>query len=293
MLEDQARSAADDLEPLAVGRPEAAVEQREEAAGEAELADERPVDSALVEPGECRDGVRLATGDPPGDAHRVAADVPERAAAHRRIDPRVVRVVEEEREGRVDDLKIAERARAHDLERGVDLRVVEIHERLDGDPVVPRGRLGDRVDLRDAQGQRLLAQHVLARIERPDRPRRVEVVGQGDVDDVDRGIRQERLVGAIGRRRAVRGRERPRPLEVAAGHGPELAAGVVDQRASHPGRDPSWSDDSPVQSGHRRCCPPSTWLMPIASRSTPTRLDRATLLEHCTATIWARGSQIA
>ena len=67
-----------------------------------------------------------------------------------------------------------------------------------------------RVDVLDGQGERLLAQDVLAGLERPDRPVGVEVVRQGDVDDVDVGSVEQRLVRAV-RRAGSRGSGRSRP----------------------------------------------------------------------------------
>ena len=49
---DQARRGPDDLRPLPVGGGESAVELGQEAAGEAELAGEGPIDPALVEAGD-------------------------------------------------------------------------------------------------------------------------------------------------------------------------------------------------------------------------------------------------
>ena len=58
------------------------------------------------------------------------------------------------------------------------------------------------LDLGRAPRQRLLAQHVLARLERLDRPRHVHRVRQRDVDRVDVGVGQQRLVGAVRRARS-------------------------------------------------------------------------------------------
>ena len=46
--------------------------------------------------------------------------------------------------------------------------------------------------------ERLLAEHVLARLERADRPLDVERVRQPDVDGLDLRIREQRLVAAVG-----------------------------------------------------------------------------------------------
>ena len=63
----------------------------------------------------------------------------------------------------------------------------------------PASRAGvdHRLRLARRQRQRLLAQHVLAGPRRGDRPLGVEVVRQRDVDGVDVGVREQRLVGPV------------------------------------------------------------------------------------------------
>ena len=149
------------------------------------------------------------------EAHRIAADVPDRAAADRGIRPGIVGTVEEERERAVDQPQLAEVAAVRELQRTPDLRVVQVHERLDRDPLGVRGDARDRVDVFGPERKRLLAQDVLARLERADRPRHVQVIRQRDVDDVDIRIRHERVVRVIDPFRAVGRRERLRPCPVA------------------------------------------------------------------------------
>jgi hypothetical protein len=57
------------------------------------------------------------------------------------------------------------------------------------------GRHGPR--LRRVHREGLLAEHVLARLERRDGPLGVEVVGQGNIDGLDLGIGDELGVGAV------------------------------------------------------------------------------------------------
>ena len=57
------------------------------------------------------------------------------------------------------------------------------------------------------QGQRLLAQDVLAGTRRGDRPLGVQVVRQRDVDDVHVRVGEERLVRPVGGRDAELGRD--------------------------------------------------------------------------------------
>ena len=214
------------------------------------LADEGPVDAALVEPGEGADPVRLLAGDAARQTDRVAADVPQRPTALGRIDARVVRIGQEEREGAVHDFQAAERSVPRELDRPDRLRVVEIHERLDGDPAGPiRGR-GDRVHLGDRERERFFAQDVLAGLERPDRPFGVKVVRERDVDDVDVGRRDERVVGRERGRDIVRRRERRAALGVAAGDTDQLGARTSAGRPDEPGSDAARSEDAPAKRGH-------------------------------------------
>ena len=67
----------------------------------------------------------------------------------------------------------------------------------------PLGDVERALDLAGRGGERLLAQHVLAGLERADRPLDVQPVGQRDVDGVDVGVGEQRLVGAVRARDAV------------------------------------------------------------------------------------------
>ena len=86
-------------------------------------------------------------------------------------------------------------------------------------------RVDHALGLGRGQGQRLLAQDVLAGLGGRDRPLRVEVVGQRDVDRVDLGIGEQRLVGGVGARDAQLGCATLRAGPgVARGDGHDLAA---------------------------------------------------------------------
>ena len=88
-------------------------------------------------------------------------------------------------------------ARADELPHRDPGRVEAVHERLH--QVDAGGLAGGDHPLGVGRGhrQRLLAQDVLAGTGRGDRPLGVEVVGQRDVDGVDLGVGQERLVRAV------------------------------------------------------------------------------------------------
>ena len=74
-----------------------------------------------------------------------------------------------------------------------------------------RARSARRLGIGGAQGDRLLAQHVLARFERGGDVLDVQGVGRGDVDRVDRLVGQQLLIRAVRRREAALAREGGRP----------------------------------------------------------------------------------
>ena len=104
--------------------------------------------------------------------------------------------------------------------------MVAPHERLGQDEALALGDVEGALDLLGAARQRLLAEHVLAGLERADRPLDVQRVGQRDVDRVDLGVGEQRLVGAVRARDAVLGGEGPAALDVARADGDELLAGA-------------------------------------------------------------------
>ena len=115
------------------------------------------------------------------------------------------RVVVEVREPAVDRLQPPDAARRHQLPDGDPRRVLAVHERLhQEDARVPAG-IDHALGLGGGHRERLLAQDVLAGPRGLDRPARVQVVGQRDVDGVDVGVGEERLV------RPVRARD-PQPV---------------------------------------------------------------------------------
>jgi hypothetical protein len=97
-------------------------------------------------------------------------------------------------EGRADDAQVADGAAVEQLARASNLRVVAPHEGLGQHAAFALGDVEDAIDVLGVAGERLLAQHVLAGLERAERPLHVQRVGQRVVDRVDVGIGQQRLV---------------------------------------------------------------------------------------------------
>ena len=69
----------------------------------------------------------------------------------------------------------------------------------------------------------LFAQHVLASIEGANRPRHVQVVGQGIVDRIDLGIRQQLFIRSVGTRDREARRRAPGLLDGSRSDGHDLA----------------------------------------------------------------------
>ena len=89
------------------------------------------------------------------------------------------------RERAPDQAQSPEASVAHQRLGGSRQRVAPVHERLGRDSSRAAGGLRDPIHVVHRERQRLFAEHVLARVERPDRPLGVEAVGQRDVDGVD------------------------------------------------------------------------------------------------------------
>src|SRR5207302_885169 len=117
----------------------------------------------------------------------VAAELDHRA-------PDVLRVVEEGAEGGPDEPQPADRALGDELGQPLRLRRVPPHERLHQQAACVFGGVEGVLGIGGGSRERLLAQHVLARLERADRPRHVERVRQRDVDGLNARVLEERLV---------------------------------------------------------------------------------------------------
>ena len=212
-----AAGLADDRHPLVVADLGRAGEGQMPPAGELDQRARQPVGAELRIEVEARhDPGRLGAEDVAGGQDRVAADVVERAAA-RRLVADVVGVEQAIGEEGLDRARFPDRARARDLARAPPLRMVAHHERLGDELAGPRARGDQRLRLVGVKRDRLLAQHVLAGLQRADRPGDVQLVGQRIVDRLDRRIGEQLLIGAVGAGDAERGGRRPRLGEIARG----------------------------------------------------------------------------
>ncbi len=211
VVDEERGVAADRLELVTLRHRGAAVERRDDAARETERAGEHPVGPRRPEPRLAVHSLGLAPKEA-RSAHGVAPDVHQRAAIQGRAHADVVPVVERVAERGADEPQLADRSLVDELFGTLRLRVVAPHERLAQQLAGAVGSVERRLDVADAARQRFLAQHVLAGLERSDRPFAVQRVRKRDVDGLDLRIRQQCVV------RAVRARDLPR-LRIVVGTG--------------------------------------------------------------------------
>ena len=159
---------------------------------ETECSGEALVDAAAAEPRLAVDPVGLAEHEPAG-ADAVAAEIEERAAAERWHEPHVVLAWQTPEELGADGLHLSDAGQQLADQPGL-IRVTP-HVRLRQDE--RRGcsaRVPRLVDLRRHARVRLLDEHVLAGVERAQRPLVVQRVRQRDVDGVDLLVGEQRIV---------------------------------------------------------------------------------------------------
>ena len=91
---------------------------------------------------------------------------------------------------------------------------------------------------------------MLARVKRPDRPLRVKVIRERDIDDIDARVGEKRFIGAEGLGDAVIGGEGSRPGCVATGNGDKLASLAPGDGTDEPRRNAAGAEDAPSEGGH-------------------------------------------
>ena len=181
---------------------------------------------------------------------RVASGVHERPAPEVPAVADVARSQQWEAEVRLEMQDRADLARVEDRPQPGEQRMVAIVEGLDEHTTRPLGGPGHRFCLGDARRERLLAEHVLARLERADGPLGVERVRQGIVDGLDLGIREERLVRFVDARNRVPGAR-------ARGRGQRRRARSLRRRGARAGRAP-WARSAPPRGCRSGGARPST-----------------------------------
>ncbi len=129
-----------------------------------------------------------------GEAHRVAADIGERAAAELGVEPDVRGLTDPEVVGADDLAGIADRPRSNELQKALVLVLEREDEGLPQQRARPAGGLEHGTELGGVAAEHLLAEHGLSRREGLHRPLSVQGVGEGDVDRVDLVRPDDRLV---------------------------------------------------------------------------------------------------
>jgi polyphosphate kinase 2 len=221
-------------DPQQLAGPQRGADPSGHAAAETERGHHGPVHLRRVQPGLGRDHGRLAGAEHPDAVDRVAPRVHGGAPGQVEPVPDVGEPGQREAQGGLHVPELTELA-GHDLLHPAGQRVVAVVERLHHHPAGrPRG-VGDLGRFGLVRGERLLAQHVLARGEGPQRPRGVQRVRQRVVDRVHVGIGDQGLVRLVHHGDAVLGGEPAGPGRVPGrdrghqhlGH----QAGRRDQRA--------------------------------------------------------------
>ena len=133
---------------------------------------------------------------------------------------------------------------------GPDHGVARRPHRLHQEAVVRGGEPDHRLGLGGVEGQRLLAQHVLAGLEGEPGVVEVQGVGGGDVHDVDGGVGDQLGVGPVGRGAAVRVGEGLGGGERAGADRHQLGAGGDGQVLGEAVGDAAGREDAPA--GRRR-----------------------------------------
>ena len=213
--------------PLRAEEMEALVRHQLRAAGEdglarGEVEDRRgePVGVHLrVAVDEGNHARRLLREGEPRRLDEVAANVHQRAAADVHLVADVRRIDVEVAEEAEDRAQLPDAALVQQLPQPQPLRMAAHHEGLADLHAGARAHRQQRLRLGDGQADRLLAQHVLARLRGLDRPRHMQVVGQRIVDGVDVRVGEQLFVRAVGRGNAERGRLLLRLRKIARGDG--------------------------------------------------------------------------
>ena len=118
-----------------------------------------------------------------------------------------------------DRAQLADAALVEQLAQAQPLRMAAHHEGLADLDAGAGAHRQQRLRFRGGQADRLLAEHMLARLGGLDGPGNMEMVGQRIVDGVDVGVGQQLFVGAVGGGNAERGRGLLRLGQIARGDG--------------------------------------------------------------------------
>jgi hypothetical protein len=111
-------------------------------------------------------------------------------------------------------------------------RVIAVVKGLDEPVAGSLRRLAHPLGLDGIRGEGFLAEHVLSRLQRADRPLAVQAVRERIVDRVDRRIVEQRLIARVGLVEAVLDLKPSGALRLAGGDPVDLSVGDVPRRAN-------------------------------------------------------------
>src|SRR5262245_9043307 len=115
-----------------------------------------------------------------------------------------------------------------------------------------RGRAGQLLRLGDLQADRLFAEDVLARLERANRPRYVQVIGERNVDGIDVAIGEEFLIRTVGLLDAELSGHTLSASQIARGDGRDAAEmALLRGRDDLPAADLGGTQNAPTNFIHR------------------------------------------
>jgi hypothetical protein len=255
--ERELAGGADDLKLVAAGVVQGNVELGQRVPGQREGRGEPQVTSVgvLGSVDDLRGGHRKGlAAEQPDRADAVAAQIQHRAAAQA-AGAADVAGVDADREGRPDEPDLTDPTAGDQSLGEQGLWVVAPHQALD---TQPSGRVGG------GHGQRLLAQHVLARPQRLDGPLGVQRDRQRHIDRVDLLGGQQLVVGTEAARHAQPGGIRSGLRGVPAGDGDELGPLGVADCLRHDTADPGGGQHAPAHGGHQA---PAVPVVPVGMRS--------------------------
>lgn len=178
---------------------------------------------------------RLPSIQPAGNRDAIAADVEEGTTSGFEAVADVVGVDVVIREVGVHRAKVAEIAAAEHLMRRDPPGMEPVHECFHHLELrVPTSLGGEQPGPFGIEGERLLAEDMLPRLEGAHGPWDMERVGEGDVDGIDLGILEQLLIATMMHRAAGLGRHLLGPRPAARGHGGQQPRGRFPDGRNHP-----------------------------------------------------------
>ncbi len=183
----------------------------------------------------------------PRQGRGVHPEVEQGSPADRGVEQAMRRpVVEDVRQVGPHRTKLADLTGGDDLRQPPDGRVEPGPHALQAEQAALGRRVRDLATLPSVEGERLLDQHRLAGVQGEERRVPVLRVRGRDVHDVDPGVRDELVVGAVRGRCTQAVGQRPGPAQVTRGDRVNRAApGGGDVRADR-GRDTPGAEDAPA-----------------------------------------------